>query len=547
MPIPLWTPGRLNALLSHIDSHKGENSVYLNNRREALSIVSRLISEQYPSPPVSSAQVSRKLFKLWEREHEDEYENHRDLFRLGRTTLNPCCSEADLKREEEGQSSLRNQERESQTPPKKDPKVEISATSTYKDQEDVSFQRESSGSTSSTNPDPEVTSGAQETYVQTLRKSLVASKKRGSKTPVVSPFIVQRPSTPESAHSPQSVDLISDTQASTPIRRETEIQQEPDNACHKRLRLGRTGFSGRYEKIVSFLQNDPNQFLPSHEHLENRKRETWRSIRDVGLRFLETAGISDGKVLELYGCHSSQPFFDICKRVYNVHTREELLTRSASLQIQSPLTMTDFIRALTAAAITEWVFEGKYNPLPGELSQPSKAATMYENIIAELDPELHRQVLRKRNHDYIEKEADLDKYLPDLTLRFVHAVLPFLQHNTGATSLGPRLQAAGKDQIPQWHNALSKAFKKALELHAQVSLLDQKEYMFQYPRNGDEFDRNSMVIESDLPKQNQGGKVHVMLFPALVRTTQPRDRNEEGEREAGPQKSYVFKAIVILQ
>lgn len=170
MPIPLWTPGRLNALLSHIDSHKGENSVYLNNRREALSIVSRLISEQYPSPPVSSAQVSRKLFKLWEREHEDEYENHRDLFRLGRTTLNPCCSEADLKREEEGQSSLRNQERESQTPPKKDPKVEISATSTYKDQEDVSFQRESSGSTSSTNPDPEVTSGAQETYVQTLRK-----------------------------------------------------------------------------------------------------------------------------------------------------------------------------------------------------------------------------------------------------------------------------------------------------------------------------------------------------------------------------------------
>lgn len=164
-----------------------------------------------------------------------------------------------------------------------------------------------------------------------------------------------------------------------------------------------------------------------------------------------------------------------------------------------------------------------------------------------VDQELHRQVLRKRNHEYIKKEANLDMYLPDLTLRFVHAVLPFLRHNTGATSLDSRLQAANKDKIPQWHNAISKAFKKALELHAQVSLFHE-EYAFQSPRTGDEFDRNSMVIESDLPKRTQeGGKVHVVLFPALVHTTQPQDRNAEGEHGVGPQKSYVFKAIVILQ
>lgn len=173
MPVTFWTPGRLNVLLSHIDSQKGDNSLYLINRREALSIVSRLISEEYPSPPVSSKQVLSKLAKLWTHDLKDEYEHQRDLFRLGRTTLHPFYTEANLiKREGEGRSGIRNQGRRSQTPPKRDSKVEISATSstTYKDHEDVSFQRESSASTSSTNPDPEVTSGAQETCVQTLRK-----------------------------------------------------------------------------------------------------------------------------------------------------------------------------------------------------------------------------------------------------------------------------------------------------------------------------------------------------------------------------------------
>lgn len=164
-----------------------------------------------------------------------------------------------------------------------------------------------------------------------------------------------------------------------------------------------------------------------------------------------------------------------------------------------------------------------------------------------VDPELHQQVLRKRNHEYFQNQADLDIYLPDLTNRYIHALIPFLQCNTGTTSSDSRSHAASGEKMPQLRDALSKAFKKALELHAQVFLLGP-EYEYQSPRNGDEFDRNSMFTESDLVNRNQkGGKVHVALFPALVRITQMQDRNEEWGDEAGLQRSYVFKAAVILQ
>lgn len=125
----LWTPGRLNILLSHIDSHKGENSVYLTDKCEAFSIVSGLISEEYP-PSVSSIQVSRKLNSLWAEDRKDEYEHQRDLFRLGRTTLHSIYTEANLiKREGEGQSSVRNRGRRSETLPKKNSKVKNIVTS----------------------------------------------------------------------------------------------------------------------------------------------------------------------------------------------------------------------------------------------------------------------------------------------------------------------------------------------------------------------------------------------------------------------------------
>lgn len=164
-----------------------------------------------------------------------------------------------------------------------------------------------------------------------------------------------------------------------------------------------------------------------------------------------------------------------------------------------------------------------------------------------VDLELHEQVLRKRNHEYVKNEASFDAYLPNLTLRFAHAIMPFLICNTATSSPDSCDQAADGAKAPQWPDTLSKAFRNALELHAQVLLLGQ-DYKFQLPRSGDEFDRNSMVTESDLPKRTRkGGKVHVVLFPALVQTTQTQDRNNVGEGGADEQTIYLFKATVILQ
>lgn len=212
-----------------------------------------------------------------------------------------------------------------------------------------------------------------------------SSNEKVSKTLTAVSSIVPTHSTLQSVHSFQSFDLDSDTRFLNPVQQMPETPQESSNACHSRLLKGRTVFDGRYEKIVSFLQKDPNQFLPSQEYLENQKGQTMRWIREAAFCFLETAGINDGKGFELHECHSSPSFFNICKHVYSVDARDELLTKSAWLQIQSPLFMTDFIRALTTAAIIQWVFKGKHNPLPGELSQTSKPAMMYENIVAECE------------------------------------------------------------------------------------------------------------------------------------------------------------------
>ena len=103
----LWTPGRLNVLLSHIDSHKGEDSLYMTKLSQAISDARCLISEKYPSRSVTDKQIWNKLLALWKQGRKKEYKDGRDLFRFGREALQPCCSKANLEeREEKGLSGL---------------------------------------------------------------------------------------------------------------------------------------------------------------------------------------------------------------------------------------------------------------------------------------------------------------------------------------------------------------------------------------------------------------------------------------------------------
>lgn len=97
----------LNVLLSHIDSHKGENGLYMTKISQAISDARCLILKKYPSHSVTDKQIWNKLIALWKQERKKEYKDGQDLFRFGRTALHPRYSQANLEdREKKGLSGL---------------------------------------------------------------------------------------------------------------------------------------------------------------------------------------------------------------------------------------------------------------------------------------------------------------------------------------------------------------------------------------------------------------------------------------------------------
>lgn len=161
-----WTPGRVNALLSHVESNKGENGLYMTDRDQALSDASRLISEKYPSPPVSARQVKDKLRYLWNQGHKEEYQDQQDLFRIGRAAMHSDCRKSNLeKREQQNLSGIGNP---GMTPQKYAKVHSVATPSTYSNHENIIYQGENSGPTSPLVFNPEAHSGAQGTFAQVL-------------------------------------------------------------------------------------------------------------------------------------------------------------------------------------------------------------------------------------------------------------------------------------------------------------------------------------------------------------------------------------------
>lgn len=166
MSVYKWTPGRLNALLSHVESNKGENGLYMTDRNQALSDVSRLLSEKYPSLSVSVPQVRDKLRHLWNRERKEEYEDQQDLFRIGRTAMHSDCSKANLeKREQQDLSGIRNR---GMTPRRYAKVYSVATSSTCSNQENVISQGGNSGPTGPLNFNPDTRFSAQGPYPQVL-------------------------------------------------------------------------------------------------------------------------------------------------------------------------------------------------------------------------------------------------------------------------------------------------------------------------------------------------------------------------------------------
>ncbi len=138
-----------------------------------------------------------------------------------------------------------------------------------------------------------------------------------------------------------------------------------------------------FEATRDFLAVSPEVFLPSRKFLDQLRDHTIEGIRSAAYDFIDSTGVHSEMIPQLYKSLRSPSFADICKRVYDASTNEELLGKFASLQSMSALSLVDFIRALMAAVITDWIFEGSHAPFAMELMQKSQPQVMYENIIAE--------------------------------------------------------------------------------------------------------------------------------------------------------------------
>ena len=157
-------------------------------------------------------------------------------------------------------------------------------------------------------------------------------------------------------------------------------------------------FSSQYERrmrsqyaaIQEYLVDDPELYVPSSSALD-RFKDTAICHIDCAVRsFLEAVGPNQGtcsesysatnyeKTPNLYGVLSSPSFFDICKRVYGASTVESLYEKS----LQSYVSMKDFLSALLAASITDWVFDGRHDSLPRKLTCKTEISRVYEGQVA---------------------------------------------------------------------------------------------------------------------------------------------------------------------
>ena len=143
---------------------------------------------------------------------------------------------------------------------------------------------------------------------------------------------------------------------------------------------------GPHEKrqvaVNNYLLENPEIYSPSPSLLENLKgvamKEILFAIRDL----LEVTKTRNDKAPQLYACLSSSPFFDICKRVYGVGRKEDLRRTSETILLHSPVTMRDFLRAMVAAAVNEWVFDGRHEYLPSDLDKKTGVMATYESELA---------------------------------------------------------------------------------------------------------------------------------------------------------------------
>lgn len=143
---------------------------------------------------------------------------------------------------------------------------------------------------------------------------------------------------------------------------------------------------GAHEKrqaaVNEYLLDNPEIYVPSQSLLEHLRGVTMKEILFAVRDILEATKTEPDKAPQLYASLSSLPFFDICKRIYGVGRKEDLRRNSEGLLSHSPVTMKDFLRTMVAAAVNEWVFDGRHESLPDDLETDSGVMAIYRGELA---------------------------------------------------------------------------------------------------------------------------------------------------------------------
>ena len=98
--------------------------------------------------------------------------------------------------------------------------------------------------------------------------------------------------------------------------------------------------------------------LPTRDDLEYLQGITMKEILFSVYALLESTATAYEGTQEIHTSVACLPFFEICKTVYGVGNKADLLIIFGDLQFQSPISLGVFLRALIGAAVYEWVFDG---------------------------------------------------------------------------------------------------------------------------------------------------------------------------------------------
>ena len=87
MGVANWTSAMVETLLQHLETEKGDQGLYVTDRRAAIQNISELLSST--TNPINTKQVEYKIHQLFYRFRNKKSTSFNTLFSLGRIVLKP--------------------------------------------------------------------------------------------------------------------------------------------------------------------------------------------------------------------------------------------------------------------------------------------------------------------------------------------------------------------------------------------------------------------------------------------------------------------------